>query len=56
VALNAIDGIDVQSLIVRHRGDETVILADLTARGASGLEELLAPLAAREEVESLEVT
>jgi putative Mg2+ transporter-C (MgtC) family protein len=54
-ALNGIVGIDVQSLIVRHRDDETVILADLTARGG-GLEQLLAPLAEREEIVSLEVT
>jgi putative Mg2+ transporter-C (MgtC) family protein len=55
-ALNAIEGVAVQSLIVRHRDDETVILADLIARGGISLEQLLAPLAEQPEVVSLEVT
>lgn len=55
-ALNQIDGVSVQSLVVRDRDGELVVQADLQATGDRGLEELLAPLSEREGVGSLEVS
>jgi putative Mg2+ transporter-C (MgtC) family protein len=55
-ALNNIDNVVVQSLIVRHRDGETVLMADVTTRNGIGLEEVLAPLLDRQDVLSLEVT
>jgi putative Mg2+ transporter-C (MgtC) family protein len=54
-ALNNIDNVVVQSLIVRHRDGETVLMADVTSSNNVSLEELLAPLLNREDVLSLEV-
>jgi putative Mg2+ transporter-C (MgtC) family protein len=56
-ALNAIPGLRVQSLLVRDRGDECVVQADVAGSpGQLDLESLLTPLADRDDVASLEVT
>lgn len=55
-AINEIQGIKVRSLIVRERGDETVLQADLQGLPGISIEELLAPLAEREDVNALEVS
>jgi putative Mg2+ transporter-C (MgtC) family protein len=55
-ALNAIEGLKVQSLIVRDRGGELVVQADVASRVGANLEELLAPLSERDDVVSLEIT
>jgi putative Mg2+ transporter-C (MgtC) family protein len=55
-ALNQIEGIVVHSLLVRDRGDELVVQADLTGLPGVGMEALLAPITDRDDVSSVEVT
>lgn len=55
-ALNGIDGVEVRSLVVRHREGETVLMADVVASEGTGLEELLRPLSDRDDVVSIEVS
>ena len=55
-ALNDIEGVRVQSLMVRDRADERVVQADLLGRpGAGSLEQILAPLTDRDDVVSIEI-
>lgn len=55
-ALNAIDGVTVSSLVVRHRADETVLVADIVADPGVNLEDVLAPLGDRDDVIGFEVS
>jgi putative Mg2+ transporter-C (MgtC) family protein len=54
-ALNGIAGITVRSLIVRDRAGQLVVQAEVVASSDTGLERLLAPLADRADIETIEV-
>lgn len=56
MALNQIEDIGIRSLSVRERDDVWIISADVTGRSGQELEAVLAPLADREDVESLDVS
>lgn len=55
-ALNDIEGIQVRSLIVRERGNDTVVQADLQGLPGISIEEHLAPFSERDDVQALEVS
>ena len=55
-ALNELPGISIRSLSVRDEGDDCTITADVAGPTGTELEELLAPLADRDDVDSLDVS
>lgn len=55
-ALNEVRDITIRSLSLRERDDVWIVTADVTGRSGQELEALLAPLADREDVESLDVS
>ena len=55
-ALNRLDGVTVRSLVVRERGDQCVVQAELHTAHGEKLGDALAPLTARDDVLEVEIS